>query len=35
MAATYTYAVHYEAQARCATPLRTGGIDGDLSLIRI
>ena len=29
MAATYTYAARYEAQARCATPLRTGGIDGD------
>lgn len=29
MAATYTYAVRYEAEATCRTPLRTGGIDGD------
>lgn len=33
MAATYTYAVHYEAQARCSTPLRTGGSDGDTEQI--
>lgn len=33
MAATYTYAARYEAQARCATPLRTGGIDGDTERI--
>lgn len=29
MAATYTYAVRYEAEALCRTPLRTGGTDGD------
>lgn len=29
MAVTYTYAVRYEAEALCRTPLRTGGVDGD------
>lgn len=29
MAATYTYAVRYEIDAACRTPLRTGGSDGD------
>ena len=33
MAATYTYAVRYEAEARCSTPLRTGGSDGDTEQI--
>ena len=33
MAATYTYAVRYEAEARCSTPLRTGGNDGDTEQI--
>ena len=29
MAVTYTYAVRYEVEAICRTPLRTGGTDGD------
>ena len=29
MAVTYTYAVRYEVEAICWTPLRTGGTDGD------
>ena len=29
MAVTYTYAVRYEVEALCRTPLRTGGTDGD------
>lgn len=33
MAATYTYAVRYEVEARCSTPLRTGGSDGDTEQI--
>lgn len=33
MAATYTYAVRYEVDALCRTPLRTGGTDGDPQVI--
>lgn len=33
MAVTYTYAVRYEVEACCRTPLRTGGVDGDPQMI--
>lgn len=33
MAVTYTYAVRYEVEALCWTPLRTGGTDGDPQMI--
>ena len=33
MAVTYTYAVRYEVEAVCRTPLRTGAVDGDPQMI--
>ncbi|MEG2679232.1 MAG: RAMP superfamily CRISPR-associated protein, partial [Oscillospiraceae bacterium] len=33
MAATFTYAARYQAEATCKTPLRTGGADGDTELV--
>ncbi|MCD7757217.1 MAG: RAMP superfamily CRISPR-associated protein, partial [Clostridiales bacterium] len=33
--ATFTYAVCYQVQAKCQTPLRTGGADGNTELVLI
>ncbi|MCD7886941.1 MAG: RAMP superfamily CRISPR-associated protein, partial [Clostridiales bacterium] len=35
MKATFTYAVCYQVQAQCRTPLRTGGADSNMELVLI